>query len=420
MDIQALDNAIAAILAVIPNQEEHLARVRRLITTARTPTVTVIGKYNHGKSRLLNELIGEDIFSVADKRETISLQQHTQQNIYWLDAPGLDADVAATDDDYAHEAVWIQADIRLFIHSVKEGELDAAEQQLLQQLIRDKDQSYRQTLLVLTQIDQVPDQDVLAQILKAIQSQVPQINALAVSATRHRQGVEQAKALLIEKSGIAALQQTLSAALAFVPTARSQEKTQRFKELRQALQQLHRENNTLIMQLKQKQAQQQEEFIVGLKQTLDNIRIDLAPIVDVEEDGALVPDSFATMFKNTAAKQQRAKVQIAYSGACIAINSHLIRHGVVGLPKAQQTNVKSIDSVIVAVLGISVKFRAQLRHIFYSDAERERLMREFNFYFEQSAASQALVAQVTALAETLVQIEVAQAALERLEDAATC
>ena len=56
------------------------------------------------------------------------------------------------------------------------------------------------------------------------------------------------------------------------------------------------------------------------------------------------------MFKNTAAKQQRAKVQIAYSRACIEINSHLIRHGVVGLPTEQQTTIKSIDTVIVAVL----------------------------------------------------------------------
>lgn len=420
MDIQALDNAIAAILTVMPKQAMHLARMRRLITTARTPTITVVGKYNHGKSRLLNELIGEDVFAVADKRETISLQEHIQQHVYWLDAPGLDADVAAIDDDYAHEAVWIQADIRLFIHSVKEGELDAAEQKLLQQLTEDKDQSYRQTVLVLTQIDQVPDQDLLAQISNAIHKQVPQLNALPVSATRYRQGMENAKALLVEKSGIAALQQTLAAALALVPTARSQEKAKCFKELQQALQQLYRENSTLIVQLRQTQAQQKEAFVAGLKYTLETIRVDLAPIVDVEEDGALVPDSFATMFKNTAAKQQRAKVQIAYSGACIAINSHLIRHGVVGLPQAQQTNVKSIDSVIVAVLGISVKFRAQLRHIFYSDAERERLMREFNFYFEQSAAPQALAAQLAALAETLAQIEIAQVALEHLEDAALC
>ena len=32
------------------------------------PIVTVIGKYNHGKSRLLNELIGQEAFAVADRR----------------------------------------------------------------------------------------------------------------------------------------------------------------------------------------------------------------------------------------------------------------------------------------------------------------------------------------------------------------
>ncbi|WP_404989833.1 GTPase [Caballeronia sp. LZ029] len=39
------------------------------------PIVTVIGKYNHGKSRLLNELIGQEAFAVADRRETVKLSE---------------------------------------------------------------------------------------------------------------------------------------------------------------------------------------------------------------------------------------------------------------------------------------------------------------------------------------------------------
>ncbi|WP_171405950.1 GTPase domain-containing protein, partial [Acinetobacter nosocomialis] len=134
MDNQIIQETVDKILSVLPNQAGQLARLVRLMQFACDPTITVIGKYNHGKSRLLNELIGTDIFSVADKRETIQLAEHKQDQVRWLDAPGLDADVAAVDDRHAFEAVWTQADIRLFVHSVREGELDATEHHLLQQL----------------------------------------------------------------------------------------------------------------------------------------------------------------------------------------------------------------------------------------------------------------------------------------------
>lgn len=419
VDIQVLDQAVHDILSVMPNQTGHLARLRRLILAGNFPTITVIGKYNHGKSRLLNELIGTDIFSVADKRETINLAEHLHNNVRWLDAPGLDADVATVDDDYAYDAVWTQADIRLFVHSIREGELDAVEHQLLAQLIEDLEYSQRQTLLVLTQIDQMPDQEILGQIKQSIASQIPQLNALPVSATRHRQGLENSKTLLVEKSGVLTLSSALHHAIEHVPSARRHEKVKRFADLRQQLDQLQHEQKMLQQQLQQKQTQQLQDFEEGLLKVLDKICIDLEPIVNVSgKDEALNPDSFATMFKNTAAKQQRAKVQIAYSRACIDINSHLIRHGVVGLPEDQQTQVKSIDTVIVAVFGISVKFRDHLRTLFYSDAERERMQREFRFYFEKSAGRQALAAQLAQLAEKQIQINLAYTALNMLEDAA--
>lgn len=77
MDMQTFDGAVTDILAVIPNRETDLARFVRLITAAAYPTITVIGKYNHGKSRLLNELI-DMMFS----RLPISVKPFILQNIF--------------------------------------------------------------------------------------------------------------------------------------------------------------------------------------------------------------------------------------------------------------------------------------------------------------------------------------------------
>ena len=115
------------ILNLLPQHQITLQRLERLADKQALPVITVVGKYNHGKSRLLNELIGKDLFSVADIRETKELHFAKQQDLQWIDAPGLDADVDEIDDDYAEEALWVKSDIRLFVHAAKEGELDAAE-----------------------------------------------------------------------------------------------------------------------------------------------------------------------------------------------------------------------------------------------------------------------------------------------------
>jgi GTP-binding protein EngB required for normal cell division len=77
-----------ALQAVLPARDRDLARLRVLLVDRPPPTITVVGKYNHGKSRLLNELSGSPVFAVADRRETVTLADHDRAGLRWLDAPG--------------------------------------------------------------------------------------------------------------------------------------------------------------------------------------------------------------------------------------------------------------------------------------------------------------------------------------------
>lgn len=359
MDIHTIDAATEEILAVLPTYNLPLARLHTIVQADLLPTVTVIGKYNHGKSRLLNELIGDDIFSVADKRETVTLYEHQHNNIRWLDAPGLDADVAAIDDQHTQDAMWNKADIRVMIHSVCEGEFDAV-------------QTRRQSVLVLTQIDQIPDQTILTHIINSIQKQVPTVTPLPVSATRHRKGIENSSPLLVQRSGIPKLQETVSHMIEKVPLIRQFEKNKILMELKEKLSQLKQITQTNIQQLCTTLSHQRQGFEHDLNQVLDKVREDLQPILNVDvQDESLEPDSFTNIYKVTAGKRDRNRIQVAYSLACIEINTHLVRHRVVSLPDTQKSNVRSLDKVIVAVMGISIKLRKDLKLIFDHESGRK-------------------------------------------------
>lgn len=120
------------------------------------------------------------------------------------------------------------------------------------------------------------------------------------------------------------------------------------------------------------------------------------------------------MFKLTAGKLERSRIQIAYSRAGIAINAHLIQHGVVGLPLVQQTSARSLDTVMVAVMGVAVKYRSDLRRIFCEPAGRERLARDFAHYFELSEERSARALQIAETEAAITSMAAATQALATL------
>jgi GTPase len=214
---------LTVISELLPERAAEAARLEQLADAGKLPVVTVLGKFNHGKSTLLNELIGEGVFAVSDARQTTKLDAFDQDGVRWLDAPGLDADVETEDDRRALRGSWEEADIRLFVHSAREGELDGSERALLAKLAADAEHSRREALVVITQIEEV-DEDTLANILRVIGEQAASLEVLPVSAIRYRRGREGGKQLLIEKSGMPALKDRIAQSVGRVFVARADER----------------------------------------------------------------------------------------------------------------------------------------------------------------------------------------------------
>lgn len=410
------EQAELIILSVLPSRANDLARLAVLRQSQSTPVITVIGKYNHGKSRLLNELIGSDAFAVADKRETTTLSEYIHEGVRWLDAPGLDADVASEDDQHAEQAVWLKSDIRLVVHAAKEGELDSAEKDFIELLLADSEKTKRQTLFVLSQIDQLSDEAELEAITKVIQAQVPNASFHTVSATRHRQGVEENKQLFIERSGIPTLKKFLDSALAQVSAAREYETKQRFEALTAELSELQAQQVKRAQQLQEKQVQQRLDFDAGLSLALDKVAEDLEEVLAQSGvDYSLVPDATEDIFNLTAGKLERSRLQIAYSRAIKHLSAYLVKQGVIGLPSEQRVAASGLNTVMVAVLGVSVKYRKDLRRLFFEPAGRARLQKDFTHYYELSDERVALEQHIVETKEALQATEKALAALVFLE-----
>ncbi|MDO5679524.1 MAG: 50S ribosome-binding GTPase [Pelistega sp.] len=407
----SLQQAQQAILNILPKQYIAVARLASLQQKERLPVVTVVGKYNHGKSRLLNELIGEAAFSVADKRETVDLNRHNHEGVTWLDAPGLDADVAEGDDRHAERAIWLEADIRLMVHAAKEGELDATEAALMRDLQHNEQLMQRRTLFVLTQIDQVASDESLQKILAELEGQMAEQIIYPVSSVRHRKGIEQDKPLFVEKSGFPQLRQALAEALAHVPQARHHEKVQLHTQLSQELTQHNQACQRQLQHLQERVKLRDQGFAEELTAMLIKADEDLQEIYTAPEvDHAMDVDDISQTLQWTRGKQERSRVHIAYSRACIQIRTVLAKYGNLNLPKAQQVESKALSTVMVAVMGVSLKNRHDLQRLF-SEEGRVQLFADFYHYYELSDDYQALQKAIAAAQAAVQACEQAIAAL---------
>ena len=258
------------LLPLLPEMAGDILRLQALLVAEPEPTVTVIGKYNHGKSRLLNELVGSDVFAVADNRQTVDLAEYIHEGVRWLDAPGLDADVVSNDDALALKAAWLRADIRLFVHTAKEGELDKSERDLLKELRDSNEEAWRQTLFVLSQTDQLDDEE-LRNVEAKIRKQVPGLMVYCVSPAMYRKGRDEGKQLLRTKSGFEQMSAALKSALHGTDAARKREIDVLSERIEMALKKIRTAQKERVARLQDKQEKQRQEFQQGLRKVLGSI-----------------------------------------------------------------------------------------------------------------------------------------------------
>jgi len=260
---------------LIPDSERNVKRLKYLKEESSQLRVAVFGKYNHGKSTLLNTVIGKDIFKAADKRETRKNAEHKHNNIIWVDTPGLGADVKGQDDKEAMEGAFKIADILYLVHNVQAGELDKNEIRIFRELTK-QDKNYRKKMfLILTQIDQVQaeqQQLITTKIKKQLKKYNIDLTMVSVSAALYRKGVDENKPNLVKFSYMDSLLTLVSSHLYELDSLRKLEAKRLVSKIRVELNDWKKFTKQELQSAKYELDNQEKQFKDELVGFLNNIK----------------------------------------------------------------------------------------------------------------------------------------------------
>lgn len=193
-------------LDIILNQ--YKKRLSQIIDDKRYVKIAVAGRMNHGKSSLLNSLIGDNIFKVQDIRETSTNSRYElYEDVLLVDTPGLDANI---NDDAIANVAYESSNIILFVHNYNVGDFHKGELEALKRIadFHNSEAFSDRFILVLTGKDAVTDQNdrelIKLKLLKDIKEfcGLQNFPIFEVSNTTFMKGKSENKEKLITYSGI--------------------------------------------------------------------------------------------------------------------------------------------------------------------------------------------------------------------------
>lgn len=207
-------NPLEVDLDTILNQ--YKKNLSQIIDDKRYVKIAVAGRMNHGKSSLLNSLIGDNIFKVQDIRETTSNSRYELfEDVLLVDTPGLDANI---NDDAIANVAYESSNIILFVHNYNVGDFHKGELEALKRIadFHNSEVFSDRFILVLTGKDAVTDQNdrelIKLKLLKDIKQfcGLQNIPTFEVSNTTFMKGKSENKEKLIVYSGIPTLLEYLT------------------------------------------------------------------------------------------------------------------------------------------------------------------------------------------------------------------
>lgn len=225
-----------------------------------------VGSMNHGKSSLFNSLLNRNAFKAQDKRETKEPSDALWfDSVYLTDTPGLHAD--DVDDQKAREA-YRKANMLVFVHTIKNGELHLPEIEALnalKALFNEYGEKFfwEHFCLVLTFLEEVIDEDDRIIIIDKILGDISRkcggkdFPLFVVSNSIYADGIEEQDSELIEFSGINQLRDFLTSN---IQKWRGENQYVRQQQLNRVKAEFQEERNRMIDELRTQQARVRQQY----------------------------------------------------------------------------------------------------------------------------------------------------------------
>lgn len=228
-------NSLEVDLDTILNQ--YKKNLSQIIDDKRYVKIAVAGRMNHGKSSLLNSLIGDNIFKVQDIRETTANSRYELfEDVLLVDTPGLDANI---NDDAIANVAYESSNIILFVHNYNVGDFHKGELEALKRIadFHNSEAFSDRFILVLTGKDAVTDQNDRELIKLKLLKDIKQFCGLQnfpifeVSNTTFMKGKSENKEKLITYSGIPTLLEYITSKIEELKLLRTKQTIERIRNI---------------------------------------------------------------------------------------------------------------------------------------------------------------------------------------------
>ena len=195
--------------------EEFQRKIAEINTDCKKIYIINAGIMNHGKSSLFNSLLDKEVFAAQDVRTTMKNQDvQWLDNVYLIDTPGLEAEQS---DDAAAYNAYRRANMIVFVHNVKVGELHDKELNAINKIktLFDNDNFFcKHFCLVLTFKDADSNESIIsirAKTLGDIKTHcgISDFQTFIISNSRYQKGLAENKQNMIRHSGIPELREFL-------------------------------------------------------------------------------------------------------------------------------------------------------------------------------------------------------------------
>ncbi|MDU6977911.1 MAG: GTPase [Veillonella sp.] len=228
-------NSLEVDLDTILNQ--YKKNLSQIIDDKRYVKIAVAGRMNHGKSSLLNSLIGDNIFKVQDIRETTANSRYELfEDVLLVDTPGLDANI---NDDAIANVAYESSIIILFVHNYNVGDFHKGELEALKRIadFHNSEAFSDRFILVLTGKDAITDQNdrelIKLKLLKDIKKfcGLQNFPIFEVSNTTFMKGKSENKEKLITYSGIPTLLEYITSKIEELKPLRTKQTIEKIRNI---------------------------------------------------------------------------------------------------------------------------------------------------------------------------------------------